>query len=343
MFSLASSLDLDEGDCRVHRRDFIKVIAGSAAAWPFAARAQQRAIPLVGFLNVASADGYQPMVSAFRRGLEEMGFVEGQNIAIEYRWADGRTDRLPGLVAELIRHQVTVIAATSTPAALAAKAETKAIPIVFESGGDPLPLGLVASLSRPGGNVTGVTNLNAVVSPKRLELLHELLPTARVMALLVNQANPALSEIETNGALSAAHNLGVELHVLNASSERDIEGAYAKLAQLGANGLVIGADPFFTSRIKLLAALAVRNKVPAVYGNRDFVAAGGLLSYGGVITDSYRLTGVYVARILKGEKPAELPVQQGTKVELYINLKTAKTLGITVPLTLSGRAEEIIE
>ena len=327
----------------MRRRDFVKAIASSSVAWPLVARAQRPTIPLIGFLNVASANGYQPMVAAFRRGLQEIGFVEGQNVAIEYRWADGRIDRLPGLVAELVHHQVAVIAATSTPAALAAKAEATAIPIVFESAADPLRLGLVASLSHPGGNVTGVTNLNAVVSPKRLELLHELLPTARVMALLVNPASTTLTEIETNGALSIAHNLGLELHVLNASTERDIEEAFAKLGQLGANGLVIGADAFFTSRIKLLGALAARYKVPAVYENRDFVAAGGLLSYGGMIADSYRLTGVYVARILKGEKPAELPVQQGTKVELYINLKTAKALGITVPLTLSGRADEVIE
>jgi putative ABC transport system substrate-binding protein len=329
----------------MRRREFVIGMGLSSAtlARPFAARAQQRAMPMVGFLNVASADGYQPMVAAFRRGLQEMGYVEGQNVAIEYRWAEGRTDRLPGLVAELVHHQVAVIAATSTPAALAAKAETTAIPIVFESGGDPLRLGLVASLSHPGGNVTGVTQLNAVVSPKRVELLHELLPTARVMALLVNPANPSLSEIEANGALSAAHDLGVELHVLNANSERDIEEAFAKLAQLGAKGLVIGADAFFTSRTKLLAALAARYKVAAVYESRDFVAAGGLLSYGGMITDSYRLTGVYAGRILKGEKPTELPVQQGTKIELLINLKTAKALGIAVPLTLSGRADEVIE
>jgi putative ABC transport system substrate-binding protein len=242
----------------MRRREFITLLGGAAAVWPLTTRAQQPTIPLIGFLNVASADGYQPMVAAFRRGLQEIGYVEGQNVAIEYRWAEGRPDRLPGLVAELVHHRVTVIAATSTPAALAAKAETTAIPIVFESGGDPLRLGLVASLSHPGGNVTGVTQLNAVVSPKRLELLHELLPTARVMALLVNPASPTLAEIETNGALSAAPNLGVELHILKASSERDIEEAFAKLAQLEAKGLVIGADAFFTSRTKLLAALAAR-------------------------------------------------------------------------------------
>src|SRR6516164_8586982 len=242
----------------MRRREFITLLGGTAATWPLAAHAQQSALPTVGFVNTASADGFEPMTAAFRRGLQEMGYVEGQNLAIEFRWADNRTDRLPGLVAELVHRQVAVIAATGTPAALAAKAETTTIPIVFESAADPLRLGLVASLSHPGGNVTGVTNLNAVVSPKRLELLHELLPTARVMALLVNPASTTLTEIETNGALSIAHNLGLELHVLNASTERDIEEAFAKLGQLGANGLVIGADAFFTSRIKLLGALAAR-------------------------------------------------------------------------------------
>ena len=327
----------------MERRKFIALLSVAATAWSLASRAQQSAMPTVGFVNTASADGFEPMTAAFRRGLQEMGYVEGQNLAIEFRWADNRTDRLPGLVAELVHHPVAVIAATGTPAALAAKAETTAIPIVFESAADPLRVGLVASLSHPGGNVTGVTNLNAVVSSKRLELLHELLPTARVMALLVNPTNPSLTEIETNGSLLAAHNLGVELHVLNVSSERDIEGAFAKLTQLGANGLVIGVDALFTSRRKLLGALAARYNVPAVYENRDFVAAGGLLSYGGIITDSYQLTGAYVARILKGEKPADLPVQQATKVELYINLKTAKALGVAVPMTLSGRADEVIE
>jgi putative ABC transport system substrate-binding protein len=300
-------------------------------------------MPTVGFVNMASADEFQPMTAAFRRGLQEMGYVEGQNLAIDFRWADNRADRLPGLVAELVHHQVVVIAATGTPAALAAKAETTAIPIVFESAADPLRLGLVASLSHPGGNVTGVTNLNAVVSSKRLELLHELLPTARVMALLVNPTNPDLAKDSLDSVLSAAHSLRLELHVLNASTERDFDGVFAKLPQLGANGLVIGVDALFTSRRKLLGALAARYNVPTVYENRDFVAAGGLLSYGGIITDSYQLTGAYVARILKGEKPADLPVQQATKVELYINLKTAKALGIAVPLTLSGRADEVIE
>jgi putative ABC transport system substrate-binding protein len=283
------------------------------------------------------------MTAAFRQGLQVSGYVDGQNVAIEYRWAEGRSDQLPAMAADLVRRKVAVIAATSTPAALAAKTATTTIPIVFEMGGDPIRLGLVASLGRPAGNVTGVTQLNAVVSPKRLELLHELLPTAHVLALLVNPANPALAEIEMREALSVASRLGVELRVLNASSESDFEGVFAELLQLRAGGLAIGADAFFTSRSQQLAALAVRHAVPAVYENREFAAAGGLASYGGAIIDSYRLTGVYVARILKGEKPADMPVQQGTKVELIINLKTANALGITVPLPLSGRADEVIE
>jgi putative tryptophan/tyrosine transport system substrate-binding protein len=324
------------------RRQFITLF-GAAAVWPLAARAQQAAMPVVGFLNADSPQGYARQLSAFLKGLGENGYVDGRNMAIEYRWAEGRSDRLPGMAANLVRRQVTVIAATTTPAAFAAKAATTAIPIVFETGLDPIRLGLVANLNRPGGNVTGVTNLNAVVTPKRLELLHELLPQANVIALLINPASPTLAEAETSQALSAAHSLGVELHVLNASSERDFDGVFASLIQLRAGGLVIGADPLFTSRSEQLAALALRHAVPTVYINRRFVTAGGLMSYGGSITDSYRLTGVYVGRILKGEKPSELPVQQGTKVELFLNLKTAKALGITVPLPLSGRADEVIE
>jgi putative tryptophan/tyrosine transport system substrate-binding protein len=326
----------------MHRRDFIKVVAGSAVTWPLAARAQQPTLPVVGFVNVASAEGYAPQLSAFLKGLSETGYVDGRNVAIEYRWAEGRSDRLPALVADLVHRQVAVIAATSTPAALAAKAATTAIPIVFELGSDPVRLGLVANLNRPGGNVTGVTNTNVQIAPKRLQLLHELLPTASVIALLVNPANPALAETNTKEVQAAARALGLELHVLNASTEGDFDEVFAKLIQLRAGGLVIGPDPFFSSRSKQLAALTVRHAVPTIYENREFTVAGGLLSYGD-FTDAYRLTGNYTGRVLKGEKPADLPVQQVTKVELYINLKTAKALGLTIPNTLIGRADEVIE
>jgi putative ABC transport system substrate-binding protein len=327
----------------VNRRAFISLIGGVAAAWPLAARAQQTAMPVIGFLNQASADGYRPMVAAFRQGLQEIGYVEGRTVAIEYRWAEGRSDRLPAMVADLVQRQVTVIAATTTPAALAAKAATTTIPIVFEVGGDPVQLGLVANLNRPGGNVTGVTQLSTVVAAKRLELLHELVPTATVMALLIDPTDPAPAEAALRASQAAAQTLGLSLRVLNASTESDFDGVFANVIQLRAGGLVIASNAFFWDRIEQLAALTVRHAVPTVHAYREFVAAGGLASYGGSITDSYRVAGGYTGRILKGEKPADLPVQQGTKVELYINLKTAKALGITVPLPLSGRAEELIE
>jgi putative tryptophan/tyrosine transport system substrate-binding protein len=327
----------------VKRREFIRLLGGTAVAWPFAARAQQPAMPVVGFVDVASPQDFARPLSAFLKGLGETGYIDGHNVVIEYHWAEGRIDRLPEMAADLVHRQVAVIVATSTPAALAAKAATTTIPIVFQLGPDPVQLGLVASLSRPGGNVTGVTQLVQEVAPKLLELLHELLPTARVMALLVNPADPVLAELNTSKVQVAAHALGLELHILNASSERDFDGVFAKLIELRANGLVVGGDALFTGHSEQLAALAARHGVPVVYKGREFTAAGGLMSYGSDIADLYRLAGVYVGRILKGEKPAGLPVQQATKVELYINLKTAKVLGLTVPTALLVRADEVIE
>ena len=282
-------------------------------------------------------------MAAFLKGLGENGYVDGHNVAIEYRWAKGRIDRLPAMAADLVHRQVAVIAATTTPAALAAKAATTTIPVVFETAADPVALGLVASLNRPGGNVTGVTQANVEVAPKRLELLHDLLPTARVIGVLVNSADPALADTQTKDFFSAAQTLGVDLHILNASTDGDFDAVFANLIQLRAGGLVISTDPFFTSRSEQLAALAASHAVPAVFKGRQFAAAGGLLSYGSDIADSYRLAGNYTGRILKGEKPADLPVQQANKVELIINMKTAKTLGITFPLTMLGRADEVIE
>jgi putative tryptophan/tyrosine transport system substrate-binding protein len=327
----------------VKRREFITLVGGVAAAWPVVARAQQAAMPVVGFLNAASPQSYARALAAFLKGLGESGYVDGHNVTIEYRWAEGRNDRLPTMAADLVHRQVAVIAATSTPAAVAAKAATTTIPIVFETGADPVRLGLVASLNRPGGNVTGVTQLTVGLVPKELEVLHELVPTARVMALLVNPADTALAEISTKEMQAAALTLGLELHVLNANAERDFDAVFAKLIQLRAGGLVIAGGTLFTSYSEQLAALAARHAVPTAYKGREFAAAGGLLSYGTNITDSYHLAGTYTGRILKGDKPADLPVQQATKVELIINLKTAKALGINVPNTLIGRADEVIE
>ena len=327
----------------MQRRDFIKVIAGSVVAWPLATRAQQPTMPVIGFMNAASAQSYTRHLSAFLKGLSETGYVDGQNVAIEYRWAEGQNDRLPAMAADLVHRQVAVIAATSTPAALAAKAATTTIPIVFETGGDPVRLGLVPSLSRPDGNITGVTQTNVETTPKRLQLLHELVPTASIVALLVNPADSAVTETTTKDVQAAARVLGLELHVLTASTESDLDGVFAKLTQLRAGGLVIGSGTFFTGRSEQLGALTVRHAVPAVYDKREFAVAGGLISYGGNIADSYRLAGVYTGRILKGDKPADLPVQQVTKVEMTINLKTAKALGLNIPEPLIGRADEVIE
>jgi len=328
----------------MQRRQFITLVGGTVVAWPLSAHAQQPAMPVVGFLNAASPQSYPRPLAAFLKGLRETGYVDGQNVVIQYRWADGHNDRLPAMAVDLVQSQVTVIAATSTPAALAAKAATSTVAIVFETGGDPIQLGLVTNLNRPGGNVTGTTSLTVeVLAAKGLELVHELIPSARVVGLLVNPTNPALAEPQKRVVLSAAHTLRLEVHILNAASEGDFEEVFARLAGLRVSGLMISADVFFTSHSEQLAALAVRQAIPTVYSRREFALAGGLLSYGSDITESYRLAGVYTGRVLKGEKPANLPVQQATKVELIINLKAAKTLGITVPITLLGRADEVIE
>jgi putative tryptophan/tyrosine transport system substrate-binding protein len=326
----------------MRRRDFIKVIGGGVAAWPLAARAQQSTMPVVGFVNIGSAEGYAPQVSAFLKGLTEAGYVDGQNVAIEYRWANGQYDRLAALVDDLVRRRVWVIAATSTPANLVAKAATTTIPIVFTTGGDPVQLGLVASLGRPGGNVTGVTNVTVEVAPKRLELAHELVPQASVFGLLINPENP-LAENVKRDSQAAALKLGLQLNVQHATTDAELDRAFTAFREMQVGAVVIGTDGFFNDHVEHLAALAIRNSVPAVYQYHQFVAAGGLASYGGSILDSYRLAGGYVGRILKGEKPADLPVQQASKIELLLNLKTAKTLGITVPQSIQNRADEVIE
>ena len=330
------------------RREFITLLGGAAATplgWPLAARAQQRTMPIVGYLSgqAPTAAGPARELAAFQQGLREAGYVEGQNVVIEYRWAEGQYDRLPALAAQLIGRPVAAIVATGTDfATRAAKAATTTIPIVFHTAGDPVQSGLVASLNRPGGNLTGVTSLNVEVGPKRLELMHELLPRATTIALLINPNNPN-TEAALRETQAAARILWVQLHVLRATTERDIEMVVANWAQLQAGPLVIGSDGYFSSRREQIGALVLRHAAPAISGWREFVAAGGLMSYGGDSKDQYRLVGIYTGRILKGEKPADLPVQQATKVELIINLKTAKALGITFPITLLGRADEVIE
>jgi putative tryptophan/tyrosine transport system substrate-binding protein len=307
------------------------------------ARAQQPAMPVIGFLDSKSPEESAHLVAEFRRGLNGSAFIEGQNVAIEFRWAQNNYDQLPALAADLVRRRVDVIAATGGPAALAAKAASATIPIVFRVAADPIAAGLVASLSRPGGNVTGVTSLNLEVGSKRLEFLHELVPSATIMAALVNPTNPSNAEILSRDLQATARLLGLQLHLLHASSDADIDAVFATLTELRAAGLVIGTDALFTSRDEKLAALGLRYRIPTIYQWREFVAAGGLVSYGGSFADSYRLAGVYTGRILKGEKPADLPVQQATKLELFVNLKTAKALGITVPPTLLALADEVIE
>jgi putative ABC transport system substrate-binding protein len=328
----------------MRRREFVILLAVAGALLPLAARAQQAKTPVIGFLSSASPDKYTIRLDAFRQGLKEVGYVEGQNVTVEYRWADGQNQRLATLGAELVQRQVNVlVAAGGTPSALAAKAATATIPIVFQVGTDPVAIGLVASLNRPGGNVTGVTTLNVGLGPKWLELLHQILPAATNIAVLVNPSSPAIAQAFLQALRPAANTFRQQLHILEASTERDVDEAFATLSQVRADALVITPDTFFSSRAEQLGTLGVRYTVPTVFEFKPFTAAGGLLSYGGSETDNYRLVGSCTGKILKGEKPADLPVQQATKVELIINLKTAKKLGITVPQSVQSRADEVIE
>jgi putative ABC transport system substrate-binding protein len=326
----------------MRRRDFIALLGG-AAAWPLTAQAQQTAIPVIGALGSGSAAGHVPMAAAFREGLKDTGYVEGQNIVIEYRWAEGQYDQLPAMAADLVRHQVALVAVLGGGAgAFAAKAATRTIPIVFVVGVDPVESGLVPSLRRPGGNITGVSLFSGELEAKRLELLHELIPAAAVIGLLVNPNFPG-SDVQLRDAQKAARTLGLQLIVASASSEREFDTAFATLVHQRAGALVVGADAFFLGLRDQIVALAGRHALPTIYAQREYAAAGGLMSYGTALASAFREQGRYVGRILKGEKPADLPVQQSTTVELIINLKTAKTLGLGFPLSLLGRADEVIE
>jgi putative ABC transport system substrate-binding protein len=329
----------------VTRRQFIMLLGGAAVSWPLTARAQQPAMPVIGFLRNTAPDEVPHLVAAFRKGLAETGYVEGRNVVIDYRWTHGRADRLPAMAADLVARGVDVIVALgSTPAVRAANTSTTTIPIVFIIGADPVEIGLVASLNRPGGNLTGVFNLVQQVAQKHLEILHQLAPAATAFALLANPANPATTAFYTRELEAAARTLGLRAaHVVYAGGERDFGAAFARLRELRADALVVAADLLFTSHVEQLAALTLRHAVPAIYPYREFAAAGGLVSYGTDLADTHRLGGVYAGRILKGEKPADLPVQQATKVELIVNLKTAKALGLEVPPTLLARADQVIE
>ena len=324
------------------RREFIALLGG-AAAWPLSARAEP-AMPTIGYIGSETPELFADRLDAFRQGLAAAGYEEGRNVRIEFRWAEGRNDQFPALAADLVSRQVTLIAAPgSTPAALAAKEATATIPIVFAIGSDPVSLDLVASLSRPRGNVTGATSLNVEVGPKRLELLQELVPGARIVGLLVNPTNPKLADAQSRDGEAAARSYGVQIHVLRASSESEFEPDFAALAPLGAGALVIGNDALFLSESRRLATLAIRYAMPTIHQSRAFAAAGGLASYGGSVAEAHRNAGVYAGRILKGERPADLPVVQSTKIELTVNLRAAKALGLAVPELLLARADEVIE
>jgi putative tryptophan/tyrosine transport system substrate-binding protein len=328
---------------QMRRREFIMLIGGAAAAGPLTARAQQPPMPVVGFLHSGSPEAYALPLAAFRQGLRETGYIEDENVKIEYRWAESEYERLLEMAADLVRRQVTVIAAGGAPAALAAKAATTAIPIVFETAGDPINLGLVASLNRPGPNITGITQLSSELVSKRLGLLHDTpLPTATIIGLLLYPSDPK-SETQARDMQEAAHALGLQIHIVNADTESEIDSAFATLAQLRAGALMVGTGEFFVKRAEQLVALAARHALPTIYQYRLFVEAGGLISYGASLTDSYRQASIYTGRILKGEKPTDLPVLQSNKFELVVNLKTAKTLGIAIPPSLLAQADEVIE
>jgi putative tryptophan/tyrosine transport system substrate-binding protein len=328
----------------MRRREFITLFGGAAVAWPVAARAQQPGkLPVIGYLGPESPAVFASRVRAFRQGLGETGYAEGRNVAIEFRWAEGQHNRLPALAADLVARQAAVIVAPGgAPGGLAAKSATTTIPIVFEMGADPVAIGLVDNLNRPGGNLTGVSSLNVQVTPKRLEILHEVVPAAAEIAVLVNPTSPT-TDSQLRNLQAAARALGLQLHVLHASTERDFDAVFVTLLQLRAGGLVVASDGFFATHSEQLAALTVRHAVPAIHQSRDFAMAGGLMSYAGSFLESHRQAGVYTGRILKGDKPADLAVQRVTKVELFINLKAAKNLGVTFPLSLLGRADQLIE